>query len=143
MTWSAGYRARTPFVLDTADTTDTTPTSRAPDNVLSVVSVVSVVSSPQREKVDRIDERDFVNCVRTVAPTVSISIDLGVLPAEPCTACGCGVSWRVSTVEPDSSGQWVCQRCKPPPPDIWIDASAFPIGTKICECDVAEKGSQP
>ncbi len=53
-------------------------------------------------------------------------IDLGALPAGPCSVCGNGLWWRLSSLEPSGPGPWQCQRCHPPDPTAWRDACCCP-----------------
>lgn len=60
------------------------------------------------------------------ASCLPISIDLGELPTRPCSDCGRGLWWRLSTVERDGPGPWLCRRCCPPNPADWVDACSMP-----------------
>ncbi len=57
-------------------------------------------------------------------PCLPSGIDLGKLPTAPCSTCGGGSWWRISTVEPDGPGPWCCHQCQRPDPVVWIDATA-------------------
>lgn len=61
-------------------------------------------------------------------PCLPRGIDLGELPTAPCSTCGRGSWWRVSTIEPGGPGPWCCMRCVAPSPEDWIDGCAVPIG---------------
>jgi len=52
--------------------------------------------------------------------------DVGASPATACPGCGLGVWWRVPALS-GGPGPWRCERCSPPDPADWIDASAVPI----------------
>ena len=63
------------------------------------------------------------------APTEPEAIDLGTLPDHPCQACAGRLFWRAA--DPSARARavelWVCQRCEPPDPDQWRDATCLPV----------------
>ncbi len=63
-----------------------------------------------------------------IASVLALPVDLGELPTRPCSGCGRGLWWRVSTIEPGGPGPWCCMRCVAPSPEDWIDGCAVPIG---------------
>ena len=62
-----------------------------------------------------------------IASVLASPVDLGELPTRPCSTCGRGLWWRVSTIEPGGPGPWCCHECHRPDPAVWIDATALPL----------------
>lgn len=83
--------------------------------------------TPERERLDR---KNAAMCAgllagyhrHRAAPAVHSE-----LPTAPCSTCGRGLWWRVSTIEPGGPGPWCCHECHRPDPAVWIDATALPL----------------
>ncbi len=78
-------------------------------------------------------------CAGTGVPAPPI--DLGNLPAGPCSVCGNGLWWRLSSLEPRGPGLWQCERCQPPDPTAWRDACCCPGGPDIGVTELKKPGS--
>jgi hypothetical protein len=121
--WAEAFRA-SQMSRDTADSVDTPP-SPIVEEGRSVPSVRSVIAPGN-------DVPTAIPSPPTVSPGAregEASIELGMLPAAPCTVCGLGLWWRVSVLS-GGPGPWTCWRCSQPNPADWLDASIFPMKGK-------------
>jgi hypothetical protein len=121
--WAEAFRASLTS-RDTADSFDTSHTSIAEEG-RSVPSVSSVMA-PESNVPTAIAGPPVVS---PCAPEGEVSIELGMLPAAPCTVCGGGLWWCTSVLS-GGPGPWTCWQCSRPDPADWLDASVFPMGVR-------------
>jgi hypothetical protein len=121
--WAETFRASL-MPRDTADSFDTSHTSIAEEG-RSVLSVSSVMASESNVPTAIAGQPVVSSC----APEGEASVELGTLPAAPCTVCGFGLWWRTSVLS-GGPGPWTCWQCSRPNPIDWLDAIAFPMGVR-------------
>ncbi len=101
----------------------------AAESVATVASVAAAVATPEtRTNPPLLPPFPLLPAKANDVCTEPEAIDLGTLPDHPCQACGGRMFWRAAhpSARARRSAPWFCERCEPPDPDQWRDATCLP-----------------